>query len=129
MPLFKFTSDQTVKRLRWVMIGAILFSMVNTLSGQPESFWHHPETAIRGDGLSIYNETNHTFDFFLGRGWMPYLLTSLIYLSAVFLIVSVLPRKLALIAIFSFFSAISSERTIGWLSAGISALTPRPFTV
>ncbi len=103
MPLFKFTSDQTVKRLRWVLIGAILFSMVNTLSGQPESFWHHPETAIRGDGLSIYNETNHTFDFFLGRGWMSYLFTSLIYLSAVFLIVSVLPRKLALIAIFSFF--------------------------
>ena len=85
------------------MIGAILFSMVNTLSGQPESFWRHPETAIRGDGLSIYNETNHTFDFFLGRGWMPYLFTSLMYLSAVFLIVSVLPRKLALIAIFSFF--------------------------
>jgi hypothetical protein len=102
MPLFKFTSDQTVKSLRWVMIGAILFSMVNTLSGQPESFWHHPETAIRGDGLSIYNETNHTFDFFLGWGWMPYFFTSLIYLSAVFLLVSVLPRKAALIAIFSF---------------------------
>ena len=84
------------------MIGAILFSMINTLSGQPESFWHHPETAIRGDGLSIYNETNQTFDFFLGRGWVPYLLACLIYLSAAFLFVSLLPRKAALTAIFSF---------------------------
>ena len=102
MPLFKFTSDQTVKRLRWVMTGAILFCMVNTLSGQPESYWHHPETAIRGDGLSIGNETNHSFDFFLGRGWLPYLLACLIYLSAAFSFVSLLPRKAALTAIFSF---------------------------
>jgi hypothetical protein len=102
MPLFKFTSDQTVKRLRWVMIGAILFCMVNTLAGQPESFWHYPETAIRADGLSIYNQTNRTFDFFLGRGWMPYLLACLIYLSASFSFVSLLPRKTALTAIFSF---------------------------
>ena len=102
MPLFKFTTDQIVKRLRWVMIGAILFSMANTLSGQPESFWHHPETAIRGDGLSIYNETNHTFDFYLGHGWPAYLITSLIYLSCTYFLVSILPEKLALITIFSF---------------------------
>ena len=84
------------------MTGAILFCMVNTLSGQPESYWHHPETAIRGDGLSIGNETNHSFDFFLGRGWVPYLLACLIYLSAAFSFVSLLPRKAALTAIFSF---------------------------
>jgi hypothetical protein len=64
MPLIKFTDDQIVKRLRWAMIAVMLFSLFNTLAGQPRSFWHHPETAIRGDGLSIHNETNHTFEFF-----------------------------------------------------------------
>jgi hypothetical protein len=102
MPLFKFTTDQFVKRLRWVMIAAIFFSVANTLAGQPESFWHHPETAIRGDGLSIYNTTNHTFDFYLGLGWQAYLMTSLIYVVGAFLFVSLLPRRAALIAIFSF---------------------------
>ena len=102
MSLFNFTTDQIVKRLRWVMIGAILFSMVNTLFGQPVNFWHHPETALRGDGLSIYNETNHTFDFFLGLGWHAYLITSLIYLAGAFLLVSILPKRVALVTIFSF---------------------------
>ncbi len=102
MPLFKFATDPITKRLRWVMIGSILFSVVNTLVGQPANFWHHPETAIRGDGLSIYNPTNHTFYFCLGFGWSAYLATSLIYLSGAFLFVSLLPRRAALVAIFSF---------------------------
>jgi hypothetical protein len=102
MPLIKFTDEQITRRLRWVMIGVMLFSIVNTLAGQPESFWLHPETAIRGDGLSIYNETNHTFDFFLGLGWQAYLIASLVYLSGAFLLVSVLPKRAALITIFSF---------------------------
>lgn len=101
MQLIKFPDDQVVKRLRWVMIGAMLFSMVNTLCGQPESFWRNPETAIRGDGLSIHNATNHTFDFFLGQSWQAYLIASLIYLLALFLIVSMLPRAAALITIFA----------------------------
>jgi len=101
MPIFTFTTDPIVKRLRWAMLGIMLFSVINTLSGQPESFWHHPETAIRGDGLSIYNETNSTFNFFLGYGWLPYLITSLIYLSVALLLVSILSRKIALVAMFS----------------------------
>jgi hypothetical protein len=97
-----FTRDQIVKRLRWVMLGTMLFSAVNTLAGQPQSFWRHPETAIRGDGLSIYNPTNHTFDFFLGHGWLAYAVTCLIYFAAAFVLVSILPRMAALVAIFSF---------------------------
>lgn len=99
--MLKLTSERIVKRLRWVMIGAMLFSMVNTLSGQPESFWHHPETAIRGDGLSIHDKTNHTFEFYLGNGWPAYVGASVVYLSAAFLAVSVLPGMVALITIFS----------------------------
>ena len=84
------------------MIGTMLFSAVNTLAGQPQSFWQHPETAIRGDGLSIYNSTNHTFDFFLAHGWLAYATACLIYMAAAFLLVSILPRMVALVAIFSF---------------------------
>jgi hypothetical protein len=76
--------------------------MINTLAGQSGMFWHLPGTAIRGDGLSINNETNHTFEFFLGCGWQAYLITNLIYFSGTFLLVSVLPKRIALITIFSF---------------------------
>ena len=96
MPLIKFTDDPVVKQLRWVAIGTMLFSVANTLAGQPDSFWHQAATAIRGDGLSIDNRTNHTFEFFLGSGWLPYLLASFGYCSIVFLLVSVLPKRVAL---------------------------------
>jgi hypothetical protein len=102
MRLIKFTDDQIVRRLRWAMMAVMLFSLFNTLSGQPESFWPHPETAIRGDGLSIHNATNHTFEFFLGHGWQAYLPACAVYFAAAFLIVSMLPRTAAMIAIFSF---------------------------
>jgi hypothetical protein len=95
------THDPIVKRLRWVMLGAMLFSLINTLAGQPESYWHRPETAIRGDGLPIGSSTNRTFEFFLGQGWQAYLVASLAYLLAIFLVVSILPRAAALIAAFS----------------------------
>src|SRR5450432_147022 len=100
-PLFKFRDDQIVKRLRWVMIAVMLFSVILTLGGQPESFWRHPETAIRGDGLPIDDATNRTFEFFLGSGWAPFLLASLVYMAAAFLLLSLLPRRAALIAIFA----------------------------
>jgi len=84
------------------MIGVIIFNVVIALAGQPKNFWIHPENAIRGDGLSIYNATNHSFDFFLGHGWLAYLICVLIYATGAFILVSVLPRKIALITIFSF---------------------------
>ena len=113
-----FTHDPIVRRLRWVMLGAMLFSMINTLAGQPESYWHHPETAIRGDGMSIANATNRTFDFFLGHGWQAYLAASAVYLAAAFFLVSILPRMVALIAVFSvlfghFFGA-ANWLTVRW---------------
>jgi hypothetical protein len=95
-------ADRVVRRLRWVMVGAMLFSAALTILGQPQSFWRNPETAMRGDGLSIYNPTNHTFEFFLSHGWMAYVTACLVYFAAAFLLVSVLPRTAALIAVFSF---------------------------
>jgi hypothetical protein len=101
MPLIKFTDDPVVKKLRWVMVAAILFSMVNTLAGQPARFWLNPEKAIRGDGLRLHNPLNHTFEFCLGLGWQTYLLSCLIYVALALLTVSILPRMAALIACLS----------------------------
>ena len=97
-----FTDDPIIKRLRWAMIAVMLFSIFNTLAGQPSGFWEHPETAIRGDGLAIHNATNHTFEFFLSHGWQVYLCACAVYVAVAFLIVSILPRTAALIAFFSF---------------------------
>jgi len=83
------------------MLVAIAFSMLLTLGGQPETFWHDSTKAIRGDGLSIYATTNHTFDFFLGHGARPFLAASILYMTVAFFAVSRLPRTVALIAIFS----------------------------
>jgi hypothetical protein len=99
--MVQFTHDPIVRRLRWVMLAAMLFSMINTLAGQPGSYWHQPETAIRGDGMSIANSINPTFDFFLGHGWLAYLAASVVYLAAAFILVSILPRMMALIAAFA----------------------------
>ncbi len=95
------SNDQTVSRLRRVMVAVLIFDMVNTLAGQPESFWHNAQTAIRGDGLSINNPTNHMFMFFLGNGWPAYLVSNMAYLLVLFLVTGALPRKWALVTIFS----------------------------
>jgi hypothetical protein len=129
--LFRRTEpDRVEKRLRWVMVGAMLFSAVLTLLGQPESYWRDPRTAMRGDGLSIYNPTNHTFDFFLGHGWLAYVATFLIYFAAAFVLVSALPRMAALVAIFSFIFGHHSEACnwlatrwhLGFVGVGLSGL-------
>jgi hypothetical protein len=101
-PSIQLTGDPIVRRLRWVMIGAMLFSMLNTLGGQPGGFWLNPGNAMRGDGLHLHKHVNHTFEFFLSYGWRPYVASCLIYFALAFLLVSVLPRRAALIATFSF---------------------------
>ena len=83
------------------MIAAIAFSLLLTLCGQPANFWLDPTNAMRGDGQSIYAATNHTFDFFLGHGAVPFIVTDLVYMVVAFFVVSRLPRTAALIAIFS----------------------------
>jgi hypothetical protein len=100
--MIPFTDDRIAKRLRWVMLGVMLFSMTATLSGQSQEFWTHPDRAIRFDGLSIYNATNHKFEFFLSYGWEAYVFACFAYFAVAFVFVSVLPRRPALIAIFSF---------------------------
>lgn len=91
MAFLKLTSDQTVKRLRWVMVGANLFDSFITLLGQPGTYWQHPETAI---------ELNRAWFHILTRGWPAYCLNSLFVVVLMFLIVSIIPRRIALFVIF-----------------------------
>lgn len=113
-----FAADAVFRRLRWIMACAILFSIFNTLAGQPTGFWSNPELAMRGDGLGLHNPVNHTFEFFLGHGWIPYLLANAAYLALALILVSILPRKTALIAVFAFifghFYVASSWLAVRW---------------
>ncbi|MGA7721461.1 MAG: hypothetical protein WCA84_09825 [Ignavibacteriaceae bacterium] len=133
MQLFKLTDDPIVKRLRWVMIGMIIFGMINTLSGQPGSYWIHPETAIRGDGLSIYNETNRTFEFFLGMGWLTYLIAKTVFILGVFWAVSIIPKRPALIIIFSIiignYFDLTNWLAVRWHLFGLSGLAISSFVL
>jgi hypothetical protein len=88
-----------------------------TLAGQPAVFWSHPDSAIRGDGLGIHDPTNHTFEFLLGFGWPAYLACSAVYTAASFLLVSVLPRRIALVLLFTV--------TLGHIYAGTNWLAIR----
>lgn len=93
--LFAFTASnrepvQIVKKLRWMMVGAMLFDMINTILGQPASYWHHPETANEGFSLSR---------FFIMQGWEIFLLYDLIFFSLFFFLVSSIPKRPALVLV------------------------------
>ena len=93
MNFFKFTNDETVKRLRWVMIFTMLFDSTITLLAQPSSYWHDPSNAREG---------NIFFCYCLCHGLLVYLLIQLLYMLVAFLLVSVTPRRLALVSVLSF---------------------------
>ena len=86
-------SLQIVQRFRWLMIGTILLDMFVTFISQPATYWHHTGSAF---------ESNSLFYFILTRGFPWNFILYLVYILAAYLMVSIFPRKLALIAIFSF---------------------------
>jgi hypothetical protein len=92
MRIFTFAPDHTVRRLRWVMIGAMVFDLVLILLSQPGSYWRHPENADLGW---------HAFHFFLPLGWRNCILINLVYFSGAFLLASILPGRIALVGMFS----------------------------
>ena len=83
------------------MLAVMFVSMITTLAGQPQQFWNHPESAMRFDGLSIFSHINHKFEFFIAYGWKWYVVSCLVYFVGAFALVSVLPARVALIAIFT----------------------------
>lgn len=93
MKLFRLTTDGLVRRLRWVMVCVILSDTVHTLLGQPKSYWQHPATA---------SEQNQFIRLFVIQGCWPFVLWSLLYVAGAFIAVSILPRRFALVTLFSF---------------------------
>jgi hypothetical protein len=96
--MVQISEVRLVIRLFGITILLIVAGAVLTLAAQPNAFWSHPQTAIRFDGLPIHSATNPMFDFFLGRGWIAYLAGVALYIAAVWLMVTVLPKKLAMAA-------------------------------
>lgn len=90
-----------VSRLLGTTVILIAAGAVLTLAAQPSTFWSLPQTAVRFDGLAIHSSTNAMFDFFLGRGWTAYLACVFLYAATVWLMIAVLPRKLAMVAEFT----------------------------
>ena len=88
---------QLVKRLRWTAIVLVAVGAALTLAAQPSRFWSLPKTAIRFDGLPIHNTTNPMFDFFLGHGWLAYLAGVGLYGAIIWLLATVLPKRLAMV--------------------------------
>ena len=93
MKLFRLTKDGLVRRLRWLMVGVILSDTISTLLGQPASYWRHPGTA---------EEHNQFIRLFITQGYLPFVAWSLLYIVGAFIAVSILPRRLALMTLFSF---------------------------
>ena len=108
MAKLKFTTDPLLNRLSWVMAGVILFDDINTLLGQPASFWQHPETA---------DEFNRLTHFFISPGWMWYCIEQLIYITGAFFLARILPKKISLV--------ILSALILGHFDGGSSWLAHR----
>ncbi|HEY3755003.1 MAG TPA: hypothetical protein VGL42_02525 [Opitutaceae bacterium] len=111
----RFRDDPVVGVLRWIMVAVMLAGSVLALTGQPAAFWQHHDLAVRHDGLSVHQTINHTFDFFLARGPAPFIACVAAYIVTAFILVSVLPRNLALVFMFA---ALLSHAFTGtnWLS-------------
>src|SRR5438128_1443780 len=93
MKLPRLTKDCLTKRLRWVMVCVILSDTFATLLGQPKSYWQHPATA---------SEYNRFMRLFVAQGCWPFLFWSLLYVAGALLVVSILPRRFALMGLFSY---------------------------
>ncbi len=100
--------------LRWAAVPVIAFDTMVTMFGQPKSYWNAPWTGREG---------NPFFAWFLVRGGTFFLILSACYISGAVLLVSVLPRRFALVVLMSFifghyYGAVTWFRHFGF---GISA--------
>lgn len=74
------------------MIGVILFDIIITLYSQPTSYWADPSTVKEG---------NRLFHLIMSKGYKVSLLVDVFYVGGSFLLVSILPWRLALLLLFS----------------------------
>ena len=83
-------TDHAIKRLRWVMIGALIGDLTITLVGQPAIYWLQPASV---------RESNHLVAPVLSRGILTTVLLMLVGIAGLLYTVSCLPRKFALMLI------------------------------
>jgi hypothetical protein len=100
---------QVVRRLRWMMLGVMVFDTISTLHGQPDSYWQHPMTANEGFLLARY---------FITQGLAVYLLYDLVIFTFYYFLVSWLPPKVAAVVAFAlilaYFFGASTWINNGW---------------
>jgi hypothetical protein len=84
------TTDPALKRLRWVMVAAVVGDLTITLVGQPAIYWLQP-AAVR--------ESNHLVAPVLSHGLLTTALMMLVGVAGLLYTVSCLPRKYALMLI------------------------------
>jgi hypothetical protein len=83
-----FAKNNMKNKLRWLLVAVILFDFAVTILGQPSSYWHDPLSADEGNAL---------FRWFMVRGTICYFAFILSYIVGIFVLVTALPRKSALI--------------------------------
>jgi hypothetical protein len=99
--LFQTPEVRLLHRLRLITIGMIAAGAILTLAAQPSSFWKAPQTATRFDRLPIHSSTNPMFDFLLGHGWLSYLAAVTVFGAAIWFLVELLPKMLAMVLEFT----------------------------
>ena len=90
----ELSNRQLVDRFRWIMTGTMLLDIIVTLISQPDSYWRDRTSAF---------ESNSLFHFFLVQAFPWNFIFPLLYMLASFAIVSFLPPKAALVAVFFFY--------------------------
>jgi hypothetical protein len=90
--MIAFSNDPSIRRMRWAMAAIIAFDAVITLAGQWPEFWIQPSRAHVGNQLMLWA---------LLQGVPIYLAWFGAYLFAAVLIVSMLPRTLAVTVVLS----------------------------
>jgi len=96
MTYFQHSTEDIIRRLRWVMLLVMLIDTACTLAGQPPAYWHDPSKA---------NEIEPVVRFLLVRGVLPFAVAALLYLGGVFYLVSVAAARIALTILFAFLLA------------------------
>jgi hypothetical protein len=98
-----------VRKLRWLMLAVLIFDSTCTLSGQPATYWQHPQTANEGFFIAR---------FFIMKGVGIYLLYNMAIFSIYFFLVSRLSAPVAMVVCIavtlSYFFGASTWINNGW---------------
>jgi hypothetical protein len=91
MPRLSFSSDETLKRLRWIVLLVMLMDGFVTLFGQSWQFWQNSK---------YVNEIDPLWRFFLAKGVISFIGAYLLYVVTALLIASVAPRFIGITILF-----------------------------